>query len=475
MQFIHVFTILVASVLCVFANKTDTQNSNVTTSELLEIYQGQNYGYTQYDYSYYKYHRDPQVWDDARKICVAEGGSLAIINSEDEATTLRLLMFPYPPTDLFDVSDDFKNKVLIGFHDYFEENEFVAVNGEDLVNTGYTYWAEPPNDNGGKNRCGAFYRGADWTQTGGLSVVSCNERGTYICEIPICTIAQTEISQSVPININGKKYTFHGDPQVWNEARKICVSENGHLAIINSLNEAQTLSAQIYVHPKVFSAPNIDPSLRGTILIGFHDYFKQGEYVTLDGKGIEYSYAFWAQNQPNDNGGTNKCGAYVIGGGLRVTSVSNPKDSVPRGYFLYPDTDSYYKFHTDIQTWAEARSICEAEGGYLTIINSQEEASFLVRLMSQYPLAVLDPAITEKEYFIFIGFHDWFRVGEWVTIDGKSLISSGYVHWKLGEPNNAGGWERCGSFYVNGGLNDLNCDFLQPFVCEIPANICNEF
>ncbi|XP_044742859.1 hemolymph lipopolysaccharide-binding protein-like [Chrysoperla carnea] len=138
----------------------------------------------------------------------------------------------------------------------------------------------------------------------------------------VTTIAQTEISQSVPININGKKYTFHGDPQVWNEARKICVSENGHLAIINSLNEAQTLSAQIYVHPKVFSAPNIDPSLRGTILIGFHDYFKQGEYVTLDGKGIEYSYAFWAQNQPNDNGGTNKCGAYVIGGGLRVVGCN---------------------------------------------------------------------------------------------------------------------------------------------------------
>lgn len=97
------------------------------------------------------------------------------------------------------------------------------------------------------------------------------------------------------------------------------------------------------------------------------------------------------------------------------------RNSIPRGYFLYPETESYYKFHTDIQTWAQARSICEAEGGYLAIINSEEEASLLVHLMRQYPIAILDPAITEKTYYVYIGFHDLFREGEWVTIDGMTM------------------------------------------------------
>ncbi|XP_044739230.1 hemolymph lipopolysaccharide-binding protein-like [Chrysoperla carnea] len=142
------------------------------------------------------------------------------------------------------------------------------------------------------------------------------------------------------------------------------------------------------------------------------------------------------------------------------------KNEAPHGYI--PFENSFYKYHRVPQTWAKARQICDAEGGYLAIINSEDEANFLIQMMAKYPVDVLTDVRHKNN--VLVGFHDYFEEGEFVTIDGKSLENSGYVYWAPGQPNNYGGNEQCGSLWRKGGLTDFPCATSSPFICEISSD-----
>lgn len=100
----------------------------------------------------------------------------------------------------------------------------------------------------------------------------------------------------------------------------------------------------------------------------------------------------------------------------KLLAVAAQSNSIPRDYVKFQN--SYYKFHKDSQTWAEARRSCEAEGGHLAILNSIEEEVFLIRLTRQYPPPVLN-YVAYVNYF-YIGFHDMFEEGDFVTVDGTN-------------------------------------------------------
>lgn len=68
---------------------------------------------------------------------------------------------------------------------------------------------------------------------------------------------------------------------------------------------------------------------------------------------------------------------------------------------------SYYSVHTDPTTWLNASNVCTSEGTHLLIINSQDEANAVKRL--------LDPNV---ETYI-IGFHDLFGEGQFQTVQCK--------------------------------------------------------
>lgn len=72
----------------------------------------------------------------------------------------------------------------------------------------------------------------------------------------------------------------------------------------------------------------------------------------------------------------------------------------------------------------------------------------------------------------FIGTHDLYNEGEWVTILGDSLHKSGYAKWSEqwgGQPDNGGGVQHCGALLKDGGMDDVNCGIRYPFFCEIAA------
>ncbi|XP_069694778.1 hemolymph lipopolysaccharide-binding protein-like [Periplaneta americana] len=154
---------------------------------------------------------------------------------------------------------------------------------------------------------------------------------------------------------------------------------------------------------------------------------------------------------------TKRCGLYKsaqIVATLTEPCATSPP-SIPPEYELFPGV-GYYKFHETPKTWDEARKICEEEGAYLAIVNSKKESQIFQNLLSS--------ATTYRD-FLLLGFHDRFVEGEFVTIFGKPLGSTGFIRWHENEPNNDGD-EDCGSMYPDGGLNDLPCSQKQPFICE---------
>ncbi|XP_044731588.1 uncharacterized protein LOC123294576 [Chrysoperla carnea] len=178
--------------------------------------------------------------------------------------------------------------------------------------------------------------------------------------------------------------------------------------------------------------------------------------------------------------------------GFLEIGFSNPIETskcnkAPDGYFLFQN--SYYKYHSYAQTWYNASETCKKEGGDLVVVNSEDEASLLIRLMEEHPA---DSVCSEVGFYcwknyILVGFRKYtvfqinllqdeldspLRESKWKTVDGKSLNESGYSRWAPGKPNEYSDGENCGTFYRYGGLNDFPCIYRQPFVCEIPVNKC---
>ncbi|KAJ8680983.1 hypothetical protein QAD02_016770 [Eretmocerus hayati] len=134
----------------------------------------------------YKLHENLTTWNEARKICLAEGAHLAVINSKEEADLLSAL---FKNSQLMNRRNHANKGMFVGFHDLFQEREFVTVLDEPLDKTGYNTWTREwggQPDNGKQPRrseksqdCGAL------SHDGGLDDVGCSWKLGFICEIPI--------------------------------------------------------------------------------------------------------------------------------------------------------------------------------------------------------------------------------------------------------------------------------------------------
>jgi len=83
----------------------------------------------------------------------------------------------------------------------------------------------------------------------------------------------------------------------------------------------------------------------------------------------------------------------------------------------------YYKIHSDPKTWHEARLFCAQEGGHLAIINSEEESKVLQSMFA--PVAA-----KLKGVWVFIGFHDLYNEGQYLTVFGKESLLKDTEHMK---------------------------------------------
>ncbi|XP_049961674.1 macrophage mannose receptor 1-like [Schistocerca serialis cubense] len=304
-------------------------------------------------------------------------------------------------------------------------------------------------------------------------------------------------------------YKLHSEALDWEGARRACASEGAHLAVVHSSYEASVLQRLFGARLLYKDSPRADFAF-----IGFHDQFNEGQYLTIYGEPLyTLDYSRWWSKGP-DNVGQNfmgnpgeDCGAIHRDGGLNdlpcgqknaffcevetseylspagidysagayvgVEAVAKPLPGrVQRkrpgpGYELFPGV-GFYKLHTTTDTWENARRKCEAEGGHLAIINSEMEASTLQAIFKRHP--VIHDTVWND--FALVGFHDQFNEGQYVTVYGEPLSTTGYHRWwSVSSPDNLGyssvsAGEDCGSVHRNGGLNDISCYMKHAFFCE---------
>ena len=117
------------------------------------------------------------------------------------------------------------------------------------------------------------------------------------------------------------------------------------------------------------------------------------------------------------------------------------------------------------KSWDEARALCRSQ------LNGD-----LARLRDGATRDFIKARLRER---VWIGHTDRARADLWVwasngvpfwqgRANGRAL-GGAFASWASGEPNGSGD---CGALAANGGMDDLACSTVQPFVCEVGTDLC---
>ena len=114
---------------------------------------------------------------------------------------------------------------------------------------------------------------------------------------------------------------------------------------------------------------------------------------------------------------------------------------------------SYLIINIRTLKWSDARRTCQMLGGDLAIIKSAAENNFIFSLLKKQK--------TITDWGVWLGFVRK-ADNKFYWIDDTPL-ARGYTAWGSGEPNNAGGNEKCGNMFGSrhrhgGKWNNLSCD-----------------
>ncbi|XP_046399804.1 hemolymph lipopolysaccharide-binding protein-like isoform X1 [Ischnura elegans] len=120
---------------------------------------------------FYKFHYGSKLtFQEAHSTCTNEGGHLAILNSQEEATALKALYKRH--------SEAGGPWSYIGIYDQNKARDFVTIYGQPLKETGFPKWHPgQPEDVKRGEFCGCFVR-----DSGLLADVGCGEKLSFFCE-----------------------------------------------------------------------------------------------------------------------------------------------------------------------------------------------------------------------------------------------------------------------------------------------------
>ncbi|XP_011341207.1 hemolymph lipopolysaccharide-binding protein-like [Ooceraea biroi] len=144
---------------------------------------------------------------------------------------------------------------------------------------------------------------------------------------------------------------------------------------------------------------------------------------------------------------------------------NNTKKGIKDDYIITPGMGRH-KLHLDAVTWNVARRACIQEGGHLAVINSISEEKLLLHMMEEKNISTA-----------WLGLHDLYQEGDWVTILDEPIENTGYTRWStkwfpVVNPNNAGGNQNCATLiFPEEGMDDVYCGHSVPFFCEQECKI----
>ncbi|KAI5644079.1 lectin c-type domain-containing protein [Phthorimaea operculella] len=274
-------------------------------------------------------------------------------------------------------------------------------------------------------------------------------------------------------------YTFNETLQGWTKFNRI--PEKWEQARLRCFLEGSTLATPMSHYHKSIMMDTMDKYSAKLIFLGMSAIYSNGDFYSVEGNPLKEISNTWALGEPN-NSGDEQCIAMYANGDLADVSCNEPLPyicyrkepqitpsvgqcgTIDPDYTFVPQTRHCYKVHRFGQTWSKAFMTCSAEGGYLAIINSEEEQNALRDLMAKYPAGQI--MAKHKDYF-GVGFHDWSEHGVFMTVHGQTLKEAGFEKWAGGQPDNFPPGEFCGSVFRNAMLNDIWCTDTIPFICEM--------
>ena len=108
-------------------------------------------------------------------------------------------------------------------------------------------------------------------------------------------------------------------------------------------------------------------------------------------------------------------------------------------------------------TWMQAQSTCGAlGGGFLAEPRNRAENNHIKHLMNDH-----------GGHNIWLGGMDLVDEGHWYWTRSGDYISSGFMDWYPGEPNNGRGEDNCMQVWRQQ-WDDDNCYEMNNFVCQLP-------
>ncbi|CAM9842483.1 unnamed protein product, partial [Heterosigma akashiwo] len=110
-----------------------------------------------------------------------------------------------------------------------------------------------------------------------------------------------------------------------------------------------------------------------------------------------------------------------------------------------------YYYNEDSLSWEDAQTACEALGGKLVSVNSEDINTEILSLAGSSDA--------------WIGLNDQTTEGTYMWSDDSTLESDDYTNWYEGEPNNYNDSEDCVAMYTNGQWNDYPCSTSLSSVC----------
>nr|AQY54442.1 immulectin 6 [Hepialus xiaojinensis] len=265
-------------------------------------------------------------------------------------------------------------------------------------------------------------------------------------------------------------FRLHKYPRSWVNARTRCRHEGAQLYTPANGQEADFVKL---LHEDLHSDFN-------GIYLGLNAYFSEGDFASTEEQSVLDLYNVWNDGEPNNMNDIEDCAVMTRTGkysdvacnqvfpflcarpeaGLTWNSACNTYDM---GYQSSPGLSSCFKIHTDPKNWTNGYATCKAEGGYLAIVNSVAEKSFLVKMFAENPAGSLRGNFWKD--VLLIGFHDWFMAREYEYLDGPRVP---LTKFSGGEPNDFAPGERCGAMYRNGLFDDIWCNRPNIFACERP-------
>ncbi|XP_075987260.1 macrophage mannose receptor 1-like [Anticarsia gemmatalis] len=462
------------------AGTTETERVNIQTTTLssrVEIDCGTTdagYKFEESTGSCYKLHSQTESWYTASSICTAEGGYLVILNDENEARVIRNKFFP-------------KNghSAYIGLRDYNDNDMWTSVHGDDISRL-FNQWHEGHDPNTDLN-CGAL------DSTGKLNDYRCTTEWWFVCEkdtphgkptpttegtvrttteqeMGVCGTSDPEYRL---IQSTGSCYKFHPEKQTWDDANSICTAEGGYLAILNDENEARVMRSSIipeniyntHIGLRDYNDNDIWTSVHGDDINSLYNVWHEGHdphtdlncatinsLSELDDYRCENTWSFVCEKNPR----TRDIMEPVPAAKTVIQTATEPEiidcGTTDTEYKLVQTTGSCYKKHADKRTWDEANSVCTTEGGYLVIINDENEARM-----------IRDRFISEEGYAIYIGLRDYNDNDTWTSVHGDD-ISSLHHEWHDGHALST--HLNCATLNIDAKLDDYRCENTWSFVCE---------